>query len=81
MLVLLISAAGAFLVFLLLRYIVKTRLVPETQMQQRLRTLKYGAQIQTERAAATTLSDIPFLERTIAPFFRSITEFLLLFAV
>ena len=80
MLVLLISAVGAFGVFLLLRYIVKTRLVPETQMHQRLRKLKYGAQVQTERATATTLSDIPFLERTIAPFFRSITEFLLFFA-
>ena len=80
MLVLLISAVGAFGVFLLLRYIVKTRLVPETQMHQRLRKLKYGAQVQTERATATTLSDIPFLERTIEPFFRSITEFLLFFA-
>lgn len=80
MLVLLISAAGAFLVFLLLRYIVKTRLVPETQMQQRLRKIKYGAQVQTERATATTLSDIPFVERAVAPIFRAITEFLLLFA-
>ncbi len=80
MLVLLISAAGAICVFLLLRYIVKTRLVPETQMHQRLRKLKYGAQVQTERATATTLSDIPFVERTITPLFRSFTEFLLLFA-
>ena len=80
MLVLLISAAGAFLVFLLLRYIVKTRLVPDTQMHQRLRKIKYGAQVQTERVAATTLSDIPFVERAIVPIFRSITEFLLLFA-
>ena len=78
MLVLLISAAGAFLVFLLFRYIVKTRLVPETQMHQRLRKIKYGAQVQTERVAATTLSDIPFVERAIVPIFRSITEFLLL---
>lgn len=80
MLVLLISAVGAFAVFLLLRYIVKTRLVPETQMHQRLRKIKYGAQVQTERATAKTLSDIPFVERTIAPIFRSITEFLLFFA-
>ena len=49
MLVLAISAAGALAVFFLLRYIVKTRLVPETQMHQRLRKLKYGAQVQTER--------------------------------
>ncbi len=80
MLVLAISAAGALVVFLLLRFIVKTRLVPETQMHQRLRRLKYGSQQQTERASAKTLSDIPFMERTIAPLLRSIQEMLLFFA-
>lgn len=80
MLVLAISAVGAFAVFLLLHFFVKTRLVPETQMHQRLRKLKYGSQVQTERETAKTLSDVPFVERTIAPIFRSITEFLLLFA-
>ena len=80
MLVLAISAVGAFAVFLLLHFFVKTHLVPETQMHQRLRKLKYGSQVQTERETAKTLSDVPFVERTIAPIFRSITEFLLLFA-
>lgn len=80
MLVLAISAAGALVVFLLLCFFVKTRIVPETQMHQRLKKLKYGAQMQTERATAKTLSDIPFVERTIAPLFRSIAQFLLLFA-
>ncbi len=80
MLVLAISALGALFVFLLLRFIVKTRLVPETQMHQRLRKLKYGSQIQTERATAKTLSDIPFVERTISPLLRSISEMLLFFA-
>ena len=80
MLVLVISAVGALIVFLLLRFIVKTRLVPETQMHQRLRKLKYVSQVQTERAAAKTLSDVPFMERTIAPIFHSITEMLMFFA-
>lgn len=80
MMVLAISAAGALAVFLLLRFIVKTRLVPDTQMHQRLRKLKYGAQVQTERASAKKLEDIPFVERTIAPFFRSVTETLSVFA-
>ncbi len=80
MLVLAISAVGALIVFMLLRFIVKTRLVPETQMHQRLRKLKYGSQVQTERAASKTLSDIPFMERTIAPIFQSITEMLMFFA-
>lgn len=80
MLVLAISAAGALVVFLLLCFFVKTRIVPETQMHQRLKKLKYGVQMQTERATAKTLSDIPFVERTIAPLFRSIAQFLLLFA-
>ncbi len=75
-----ISAAGALVVFLLLRFFVKTRLVPETQIHQRLRRLKYGAQEQTERAAAKTLSDIPFIERTIAPLLASIKETLQHFA-
>lgn len=80
MLVLAISAAGALVVFLLLCFFVKTRIVPETQMHQRLRKLKYGAQMQTERATAKTLSDIPFVERTISPLFQSVARFLMLFA-
>lgn len=80
MMVLAISAAGALIVFMLLRLFVKTRLVPETQMHQRLRKLKYGSQVQTERASAKNLSDVPFVERTITPIFRSISETLMLFA-
>ena len=80
MMVLAISAAGALVVFMLLYVFVKTQLVPQTQINQRLRRLAYGAQAQTERATAKTLEDIPFVERTIVPFFRSITEKLSLFA-
>ena len=80
MMVLAISAAGALAVFILLYVFVKTQLVPKTQINQRLRRLAYGAQEQTERAGAKNLADIPFVERTIVPFFRSVTERLSLFA-
>lgn len=80
MMVLAISAAGALAVFALLYFFVKTQIVPDTQMHQRLRKLKYGSQERTERAAAKNLSDIPFVERTIVPFFHSITQFLMMFA-
>ena len=61
MMVLAISAAGALAVFALLYFFVKTQIVPDTQMHQRLRKLKYGSQERTERAAAKNLSDIPYL--------------------
>ena len=80
MLVLLISAAGALAIFLLLYFLIKTQIVPDTQMHQRLRKLKYGSQVQVERETAKTLSDIPFVERTIAPFFHSMAESLTQFA-
>ena len=80
MLVLLISAAGALAIFLLLYFLIKTQIVPDTQMHQRLRKLKYGSQVQAERETAKTLSDIPFVERTIAPFFHSMAESLTQFA-
>ena len=74
MLVLVISAAGALAIFLLLYFLIKTQIVPDTQMHQRLRKLKYGSQVQAERETAKNLADIPFVERTITPFFRSVTE-------
>lgn len=78
--VLAISAAGALIVFVLLWIFAKTQLVAETQIHQRLQKLKYGSQAQTERAVAKSLSDIPFMERTVAPFFRSIKQKLMFFA-
>ncbi len=80
MMILAISAAGALIVFMLLYFFVMTRLVPKTQINSRLRKLKYGSGIQAEREAADNLADIPFVERTIVPFFQSITQMLLRFA-
>ncbi len=80
MMILAISATGAIIVFMLLFFFVMTRLVPKTQMHQRLRKLQYGSQAQAERVSASNLADIPFVERTIVPFFQSISKMLLLFA-
>nr|MBO6294965.1 hypothetical protein [Schwartzia sp. (in: firmicutes)] len=80
MMILAISATGAIIVFMLLYFFVMTRLVPKTQMHQRLRKLQYGSQAQAERASASNLADIPFVERTIVPLFQSISKMLLVFA-
>ena len=80
MMILAISATGAIIVFMLLYFFVMTRLVPKMQMHQRLRKLQYGSQAQAERASASNLADIPFVERTIVPLFQSISKMLLVFA-
>ena len=80
MMILAISATGAIIVFMLLYFFVMTRLVPKTQMHQRLRKLQYGSQAQAERASDSNLADIPFVERTIVPLFQSISKMLLVFA-
>ena len=80
MMILAISATGAIIVFMLLYFFVMTRLVPKTQMHQRLRKLQYSSQAQAERASDSNLADIPFVERTIVPLFQSISKMLLVFA-
>ncbi len=80
MMILAISIAGALIVFALLYFLVMTRLVPKTQVHQRLRDLQYGSKERAINAAATNLADIPFLERTIVPLFQAISQKLLYFA-
>ena len=71
--------AGLF-VFMLVYFFVMTRLIPKTQMHQRLRSLQYGSKAKAEQAQAANLGDIPFVERTIIPFFQSLTKQLMRFA-
>ena len=80
MMILAISATGAIIVFMLLYFFVMTRLVPKTQMHQRLRKLQYGSQARAEQESAANLADVPFVERTIVPLFQSISKTLLVFA-
>ncbi len=80
MMILAVSAAGALIVFALLYFLVMTRLVPKTQVHQRLRSLQYGSNDRAVNAAVTNLADIPLMERTVVPLFQSISKKLLFFA-
>ena len=80
MMIFAISLTGALIIFMVLYFFVMTRLVPKTKMHQRLRDLKYGSRERAEHVRSTNLADIPFVERTIVPFFQSVGKGLLRFA-
>lgn len=59
----------AVLVFSTLYYVIKTKVVPENQVHQRLRNLQGGeGRVITSRA--DELAQIPFLDRTVVPLLR-----------
>ena len=72
-------ACGLF-VFMLVYFFVMTRLIPKTQVQQRLRDIRYGSKAKREMADAGSIEEIPFVERTIVPLFQGITNTLMKFA-
>lgn len=80
MMIFAISLTGALIIFMVLYFFVMTRLVPKTKMHQRLRDLKYGSRERAEHVRSTNLADIPFVERTVVPFFQAIGKTLLRFA-
>ncbi|MBQ7514884.1 MAG: type II secretion system F family protein, partial [Schwartzia sp.] len=81
MTILLVSFTGAIVVFMLIYFFVVTRLVPKNKVHQRLRELKYGSAAAAEKSKDTgSLADIPFVERTIIPFFEGLEKSLLRFA-
>lgn len=71
-------ACGLF-VFMLVYFFVMTRLIPKTQVQQRLRDIRYGSKAKRE-AVGEDIQEIPFLERTIVPMFQGLTNTLMKFA-
>ena len=79
LLVFLISLLVTFLVFSLLYYIVKTKIVPGNQVHQRLKDLG-GGEERVVRTHAEELARIPFLDRTVLPLIRSAEKFLTSFA-
>jgi len=74
------SLAFGLFVFMLVYFFVMTRLIPKTQMHQRLRSLQYGSKAKAEQAMAASPGEVPFVERTIIPFFQSLTKQLMRFA-
>ena len=80
MMILAAALTGGLFVFMLVYFFVMTRLIPKTQVQQRLRDIRYGSKAKAEAVKSTNLGDIPFVERTIVPFFQSLTKQLMRFA-
>jgi tight adherence protein C len=76
MMILGIALTCGLMVFILLYVFVITKLAPRTQVQQRLRRLKHPAPI----GGTPEIAEIPFVERTIVPFFQWIEKGLLHFA-
>jgi len=78
-LVLLISFLTAFLVFSILYYVIKTKVVPNNQVHQRLRDLQ-GTDGRVITSHADELAQIPFLDRTVVPLLRRFENFMVRFA-
>ncbi len=77
--VLLISLLAAFLIFSVLYYIIKTKVLPGNQVHQRLKDLQgTGDRITTSHA--DELAKTPFLDRTIVPMLRNFEKFMVRFA-
>ena len=77
--ILLISLLTAFLVFSVLYYVIKTKVVPESQVHQRLRDLQ-GTENRVITSHADELAKMPFMDRTIVPLLRRFETFMVRFA-
>ena len=77
--VLLISLLAAFLIFVVLYYIIKTKVEPGNQVHQRLRDLQGGeGRVVTSRA--DEMARVPFLDRTVVPLLRKFETMMVRFA-
>ena len=76
---LLISLLIAFLIFSILYYIIKTRVLPGNQVHQRLKDLQ-GTGERVTKTHAEELAKIPFLDRTVVPMLRNFERFMVRFA-
>ena len=79
LLVILISLLVTFLVFSVLYYIVKTKILPGNQVHQRIKDLGGGGE-RVVRTRSEELARIPFMDRTILPLLNSIEKFFIKFA-
>ena len=76
--IILISLLLTFLLFSVIYYIVKTKIIPVNQVHQRLRDL--SAEDQRVRSHMDELLRIPFFDRTVLPLLHDIENFLKKFA-
>ena len=79
LLVFVISLLVTFLIFSVLCYIIKTKIVPSNQVHQRLKDLGGGGD-RVVRTHAEELARIPFMDRTVLPLIHSAEQFLTKFA-
>jgi len=77
--ILLISLLAAFLIFIVLYYVMKTKVVPDNQVHQRLRDLQ-GAEGRVITSHADELNRVPILDRTVIPLLRRFESFMVRFA-
>ena len=77
--VLLFSLLTAVFIFIVLYYIIKTKVVPDNQVHQRLRNLQ-GTEGRIITSHADELKQIPFLDRTVVPLLRRFENFMIRFA-
>ena len=77
--ILLISLLAAFLFFVVLYYVMKTKVVPDNQVHQRLRDLQ-GAEGRVITSHADELNRVPILDRTVIPLLRRFESFMVRFA-
>ena len=79
--ILLISLLAAFLIFSILYYIIKTKILPDNQVHQRLKDLQgTGDRNRVTTSHAEELAKTPFLDRTIVPLLRDFERFMVRFA-
>lgn len=79
LLVFLISLLVTFLFFSVFYYVIKTKVVPQNQVHQRLKNLG-GDSERVVRTHAEEMARIPFLDRTILPLLDSVERFFIKFA-
>ena len=79
LLVFLISLLVTFLFFSVFYYVIKTKVVPQNQVHQRLKNLG-GDSERVVRTHAEEMARIPFLDRTILPLLDSVEKFFIKFA-
>ena len=77
--ILLVSLLVTFLLFSILYYIIKTRVLPGNQVHQRLKDLQ-GTGERVTKTHAEELAKIPLLDRTVVPMLRSFERFMVRFA-
>ena len=77
--ILLISLLVAFLIFSVLYYIIKTKVVPDNQLHQRLKDLQ-GTEGRVITSHADELAQMPFMDRTVVPLLRRFENFMVRFA-